>query len=209
MTYVKNPTWQDHPSTATPVTAAALNHMEDGIAAAGGLSGMETPNLTWPIGPGLPYYYDGYAQIAPMKLAKPMTFTALGINVATASASSVIRVGFWQLTDPSGGNFALLDQVGPFDGSSTGFKQITGLSITLPAGVVWAGAVSDGARCDLVRTYTDGEPGPWRGWAGVLFLGVLIGADATIPLPATSGPWNDSNTDPGCAKLWFSGVTYS
>lgn len=29
--YVKNPTWQDKPSTATPVNAAALNHQEDGI----------------------------------------------------------------------------------------------------------------------------------------------------------------------------------
>ena len=29
--YTKNTTWQDSPSTATPITAAKLNHMEDGI----------------------------------------------------------------------------------------------------------------------------------------------------------------------------------
>lgn len=31
--YTKNPTWQGSPSTATPITATALNHIEDGVAA--------------------------------------------------------------------------------------------------------------------------------------------------------------------------------
>lgn len=34
MPYAKNPTWQDSPSPSTPITAAALNHLEDGVQAA-------------------------------------------------------------------------------------------------------------------------------------------------------------------------------
>ena len=34
MGYTKNPTWQAFPSTTTPVTAAKLNHLEDGLEAA-------------------------------------------------------------------------------------------------------------------------------------------------------------------------------
>lgn len=31
MAYTRNPTWQDHPDTSTPITAAKLEHIEDGI----------------------------------------------------------------------------------------------------------------------------------------------------------------------------------
>ena len=31
MAYTKNPTWVDYPDTSTPVTAAKLNNIEDGI----------------------------------------------------------------------------------------------------------------------------------------------------------------------------------
>lgn len=44
MPYVKNPPWQDLPSTATPITAAALDRMEDGIEAA--MQQAENPVLS-------------------------------------------------------------------------------------------------------------------------------------------------------------------
>ena len=211
MTYVKNPTWQDHPSTATPVTAAALNHMEDGIAAAGGQSAIHSvARHRWPGGGGLPYYYDGYAQIAPMVLQRPMSFDELTVNVTTLGTT--VRVGFWRLTgDPSAaGSFALLAQV-PFDAATTGRKTVTGLSITLPAGPVWVGATANGGARMEQGGYAPSDPYPVRtsesgwGWGSV---GMIIATgDASSLFGATTGPWNDSNTDPGCVVVWFGGVT--
>lgn len=51
MTYAKQ-AWVDGLDSNTPVTAARLNHMEDGIAAAMGQSGVDSPEgaVSAPVG---------------------------------------------------------------------------------------------------------------------------------------------------------------
>lgn len=63
MAYARNPQWKDHPDTSTPITAAALDNIEDGLrlaaavadAAYAGRTQVVTltgPNQSWALGAG-------------------------------------------------------------------------------------------------------------------------------------------------------------
>jgi len=78
--------------------------------------------------------------LAAMYLPKPVSISRVACNVTTAAASSVVRIGLYQ-HDPTTGRPKLstspLFDWGTIDSTTTGVKEITGLSATLPGGWSW------------------------------------------------------------------------
>lgn len=74
--------------------------------------------------------------------------TAIGVNVTTAGAAgTVIRMGIYTTGttgQSSGRPLTLVTDYGTIDASTTGYKEVTGLTQVLTEGPYWVGAVAQG-----------------------------------------------------------------
>ena len=131
-----NPQWKDYPDTSTPVTAQALNNIEDALDASGGGGSSWTPVMTvpTPIGSYLPIKAIGShttlkfssntpnswsnVRFTPLEVVAEMSFDAFGFNVSDAAtdANAVLRA---KLLDS---NFNILHDLGEAEITSTGVK---------------------------------------------------------------------------------------
>lgn len=149
MVYTKT-TWQDDPSTATPLSAANLNHLEtqydEAVATLGGGGGggghwlPRTPVYAEASGhwtPGRGHYGAGTntalalgtAHAVPFVLAETLTADAVGIWVTTAVASSTVRLALFDTGASGWLPGALIEDFGTLSAANTGT-----VSITLPGG---------------------------------------------------------------------------
>lgn len=85
----------------------------------------------------------------PLHLAQDTTLDRIGVEVDVAAGSSTIRLGVYD-DDGNGYPGARLLDAGTVDSTSTGLKQIT-ISLAVPAGLVWVGAVAQGGTPSIHR----------------------------------------------------------
>lgn len=88
----------------------------------------------------------------PTEVGERVVLTSLGVEVTTAVASSVIRLGLY--ADDHGYPGALIIEAGTIDGSSTGGKDAS-ISLTLEPGVYWTALQAEGGG-PSIRTGTSG-----------------------------------------------------
>jgi hypothetical protein len=77
----------------------------------------------------------------PFWLSTTTTFTKIGVYVSSSGASSTFRLGIWN-NDANDKPSTLFADYGTVATTSTGFKEITGQTITLSAGLWWLGGVN-------------------------------------------------------------------
>lgn len=141
MTYEKQ-TWENYPSTASPLNADRLNHMEDGIEAAGVSvawhSYASTNRLMTPsYGFGGSTLNANYAYALPVLVERSITVDRIGVNVGIGGgAGSVVRLGIYDDTATGGGPGALIVDGGTVDTTGTGIKEVS-VSQALVPGVYW------------------------------------------------------------------------
>ena len=87
MAYTKNPTWVDYPDTSTPVTAAKLNNIEDGIYTAHTQPAETITGTTYTV------QSDDGGELKVCTAATAITVT-VPANTVTVPAGKVVRVDF-------------------------------------------------------------------------------------------------------------------
>jgi hypothetical protein len=88
--------------------------------------------------------------VFPIMVRQPVAIDRIGINVTTAEASSVIRLGLYENVDGAIGD--LIIDAGTVNSSTTGSKTIT-ISETLDAGLVWGAAVFQNSTSTLAVSH--------------------------------------------------------
>lgn len=106
--------------------------------------------LSLPVARGTEAGADGNCRLCPVYFPQEQTITAIGIDVTTAAASSVVRLGLY--ADNNGVPDALILDAGTVDSSTTGAKAIA-ISQTVGPGMVWFAVATQGGGPTL-RSYT-------------------------------------------------------
>lgn len=134
----------------------------------------------------------GFTYFVPMYLTESLTLQEVAVEVTTAAASSVLKIGYYTMDSTGTLNLGAAFST-TLDASTTGIKAATG-SWTLPAGVVWLGIGWSGAGCTVRAASRVDLPGPiftpnatvgMQSAANLIRGGGQIG-DATIT-PTTDG----------------------
>lgn len=87
----------------------------------------------------------GTGRFWPIAVPRAMTVSELGVYAnAAGAAGGVWRLGVYAHDPATGLPGALMVDVGAVDPTTIGFKLVTGLSLVLPAGIVWACLVVEG-----------------------------------------------------------------
>jgi hypothetical protein len=77
----------------------------------------------------------GYMRAVPILIPAGVTVSALGVNVTTLGAGETMRLGIYD--DATGIPTNLMLDAGTIDASTTGYKEITGLTQALTPGRYW------------------------------------------------------------------------
>jgi len=85
----------------------------------------------------------------PVYFDRASTVTELGIYIPTGVGSSTVRLGLYADNDGQPTGSPLVD-AGTIDSSTTGYKSITGLSVSVNPGRYWIAAVSQGVAATVV-----------------------------------------------------------
>lgn len=201
-------TWADSPSTATPISAANLNHMEDGIAAATVLAAPAPPT------PGAAQLFSlpGVALTATQNQASPastaiyqpfvvtprqITLAQLQVRVGTASATAgaLARLSVYNATS-SWQPGSLVVDAGTVAVDSTGNKTITGLSNVLPQGLYFVRLHSDASASQPTYNGYRGVPltGSWTLNGQFIFQPSVGLTFAAAETPGTAWTSNATST---------------
>lgn len=132
MPYQKNPTWVDGPAGLTPITAAKLNNIEDGIFRAGGGAPASRPIAGRIL---TPYQRDGQVPQSvampsaalwfPHVVTRPVVLNALMTYCWTAEAGALLRVGLYAVDSDTLSPTSLILDAGTLSGATTGVKTAT------------------------------------------------------------------------------------
>lgn len=151
---------------------------------------------------------SGIARYYPMRLDAAWEITAVGINVATTVADSLVHVALY---DDVGNNMTPGTRIAApsgagFSGATTGAKEATGLSITLAAGnYVWV-IVGEGGS-PVLTGYRIATPFMGTGINNQLANGVEK-ISAIIPPPTTGQAPSGVNTGTSAyaGAIWLKGI---
>jgi len=143
---------------------------------------------------------NGIPFALPFRLARQMTVSAIGINVATiGDVGSTIALCIW--ADAGGAPGPLLLAAGSVAGDGTAvYKEITGLSYVLPAGLYWLGGITQNVTTTAPKMYGT-NAGSYEGIN-------ITSANGTTASTANSAGYNGAsqgNSAPGA----FTGVVTS
>ena len=144
---------------------------------------------------------------APTYFPSPVSIQEIGCWVVTGQSASTIRFAIYNDTGYGWPNSLLLD-TGTIATTSSGaaaFSTAAPLPMTLPAGVLWVGAVSTGATGPSISTYSGASVGPipyTTRQPGVQnFTGIYKAVTSSIP-PLTFPSTIDGNTS-FHFQVWF------
>ncbi|MDT0223436.1 hypothetical protein [Gordonia sp. AC31] len=99
---------------------------------------------------------DGALRVAPWFVPRPIVISELGLEIITAgNARSVFRIGIYA-DDGTGYPGALISDAGTVPADAVGQPKITGLSISLPAGLFHVGAAQQGGVATIPNVRTPG-----------------------------------------------------
>jgi hypothetical protein len=94
----------------------------------------------------------------PFWVSTSTTFTKIGIYVSSTGSSSAFRLGIWNNNATTDKPDTLFADYGTVSTTSTGFKEVTGQTITLSAGLWWIGGVNTGSPGATVSATIIGYP---------------------------------------------------
>jgi hypothetical protein len=116
------------------------------------------------------------------------SFNEIGLEVTTAAASSVVRLGLY--ADLNGKPGTLITEYGTVDTSTTGYKTIT-ISLTLLPGKYWIAAVAQGGAPTIgIVTGMNpliGQPDPSASGHMMTYTKTSVTGSLPSPFGATSG----------------------
>jgi hypothetical protein len=143
--------------------------------------------------------------LVPLMLWASETWDRVGLNCATAVASSVVRAGVYA-DNGNGYPGTLIADFGTMDCSTTGDKTIT-ISQAMSAGLVWFGAVVQGASGISISNIASYQPPYMPHWVGstVPFgFGVTFAFTQTSVTGALPGTFTTTVTPTGgtVPRLW-------
>lgn len=191
MAYTKNPTWQAFPSTTTPVTAAALNHLEEGVEAAAATADAAA---------GLAEQVSTVASATgTVTLVAPATATVHNLtltgNVTLAMPSAPSGAVYLTLVlrqDATGGrsttwpsSVAWVDGVAPTLSTAAGTESVVVL-FTLNAGSSWTGILSATGVIPVAGATVPAAPGSVNATADADSIVVTWAAPANGGSPITA-----------------------
>jgi hypothetical protein len=88
------------------------------------------------------------------RTAAPIVINSMMVYVSTAQAASVLRVGIHSANDDWSLK-ALVTDFGTFDSSTTGRKELTGLSLSLPPGMYYSSLAASVANVAVLSPGTN------------------------------------------------------
>lgn len=94
----------------------------------------------------------------PFWVSTTTTFTKIGIYVSSTGSASAFRLGIWNNNATTDKPDTLFADYGTVATTTTGFKEVTGQTITLSAGLWWIGGVNTGSPGATVSATTIGFP---------------------------------------------------
>lgn len=158
------------------------------------------------------YYYDPFpvgntgnnAQSAntlyfyPVRIERAITLTSLSVSIGTGTASTNFRLGIY--SDVDGLPSALVSDAGAVSSATSGVKTISGLSVSLSAGIYWF-AVLASSSSPTIRSYTNNseilapQSSPFAAGGSSRYpsIGLTYGA---LPSTFPSGAWSYVNNTP-------------
>ena len=205
MAYTKNPTWVDGEGF-TLITAAALNHIEDGISSGQPLPLVGT-SVSMPGGfTNGDDSYPGWADrltLGLLPVEHSFTFTSVSLEVVIAVAASSLRFGLYQWS----GSGAVVNRVvdyGAVDASTTGLKTVA-VSGTLTRGYYFVATWATVGNVGLRKTTPYAEWGSIPGiGVGPSFCALPGGYGGALPASATIAQnWGPASV----VRLTYAGVT--
>lgn len=157
-----NPTWVDYPSTSTPITAAALENIEEALDNSGG---NFSPPMTgrWisliPIAGAVTVEKDKLS-LQGVRLIRSLTVSEISCYVTAPSTNATIRLVIYTIVN--GVPSLLMVDSGTMDASTTGHKTaVLGASVDLPAGDYGVGAYVAGANASVAGREGSAANAPW------------------------------------------------
>lgn len=193
MAYVKNATWQDSPSTATPITAAKLNNIEDGIFAAAATADAAIPKTISGYATDKVPVYNGSDWVAQkitnaqIDAAAAIAVTKLGtapLVYAYGGAAQTIGSGSWTTITPLATEVLDTDTMHDAVTNSGRLTVKTAGTYLLFAHVGWTASASGGHR--LIRFKKDGASIGNQGFSAAPVSATLNGLGATHVLLAAA-----------------------
>lgn len=202
-----NPEWKDYPDESTPVTAQALNNIEDALDASGGGGGgggSVDVGIPVPNGGTSHYYAPGWQfgntwgaytlayqwwRFVPWWLDSARTLVALGVNLSSAVTGAKMRIGVYS-ADTAWQPTTLVYQTAELDASASGLLAVTGLTSSMPAGRYVVGLQSTqntgnlSLRCPTQAGFLHSSAGS----------GILGATYMEWKVNAANGPFNDPAT---------------
>lgn len=126
----------------------------------------------------------GYGYWTPFPVERDVTLDRIGVEITTAGASTVLRMGIY--ADDGGSPGSLVLDAGTVDASSTGWKEIT-ISQALTAGRVWLCLAAQGSNNVTTRGNYGVLSVPFLSATGDRNGGCYYKASITGALPASAG----------------------
>lgn len=121
-----NPTWVDRPDTSTPITAQALNNIEDALDASGSATEKKLPvlsNMIIDLKSNAPQAGTGWVgRFYPYDYAGPIVYVYC--NVSTADSAGTLEVAIYDTAPETGRPTTLLIPVASIPMTTTGDKLI-------------------------------------------------------------------------------------
>lgn len=214
MAYTKQ-TWVDGSAGGTPISAARLTHMENGIDDADirldaanealmGVVGQRIRSTWWSVPWGsaatAAFTADGQTTYIPLAIPKTATVDRIACEVtAVGSAGSVVRMGIFKSGATNDVPLDLVLDAGTVDATTTGVKEII-ISQPLTPGIYFLLATSQGAPTThpTLRSIATGISPMAIAQTAAVALGYAIigftGPNVTGAYPATLTPTGGSAT---------------
>ena len=200
-----NPQWKDYPDTSTPVTAQALNNIEDALDASGGGGGTEKK---YPVVSGMRISFQENASqtgshwsgsFHPYNYAGPIAY--IHCTVATADSAGTLEVAIYDTAPETGMPTTLLIPVASIPLTTTGSKEIAVGEVPTGAGV-WIFARMVGATTGQVRGNSNN--GNSFGWPMVRFGGNVapVNLSEIVENPTISGNMHGHSWAPAFGFAW-------